>query len=107
MVTSLLLFSADTPLMVGILVMVIGVSLGFLVDPARPVTYWVAAVSVALTGLLVVALAPTAVLSTALLTVGFAFTTHVRDRRWPASLIPQQHEPRTPPPPPPSTSANG
>lgn len=100
----------DTPdisLIVGVYAVLIGTGWGILVDPLRPASYWIAAVSVALTGFLVAGLAPEAVVSAPLLVVAFTASAFARDRWWRRSLIARESPLRTPPPPPPSTSGSG
>lgn len=99
---------ADTPdltIVVSLYAALVGLGWGFLVDPLRPATWWVAVVSVVLTGFLLAGLAPDAVCAVPVLTFAFGTTSWARDRRWRASLIREPAEPRTPPPPPASASA--
>lgn len=94
-------------IVIGVYLCLIGIGWGVLVDPMRPLTYWVGAVSVGLTGFLVAGLAYDAAPAIPLLVVCFALTSYVRDRRWRASLITKGPRVRTPPPPPPSASGSG
>ncbi len=97
--------SASTAIVVGVYLSLMGIGWGVLVDPIRPLTYWISAVSVCLTGFLIAGLASDAAPTIPLLVVFFALTASLRERSWRASLIREERPTRTPPPPPPSASA--
>lgn len=99
--------TVDLGVIVGVYAALTGIGWGALVDPLRPISYWIAALSVMLTGFLIAGLAPDAPLSTPLLVMTFCVTSWARERRWRRSLIRNEHPDRTPPPPPPSTSSTG
>ncbi|MBB3157581.1 hypothetical protein FHS07_001265 [Microbacterium proteolyticum] len=99
--------TVDLAIIVAVYVAIIGTGWGLLIDPLRPATRWVAAVSVVLTGFLIAGLAPDAVLSVPVLITAFSATSWARERWWRAALIRNELPPRTPPPPLPSASANG
>ncbi len=90
----------DLTVVVTVYLALTGAGWGFLIDPLRPATRWVAVVSVVLTGFLTAYLAPDAVLSIPVLVIAFALASWIRDRRWRASLIREPAAPRTPSPPP-------
>lgn len=99
--------TVEPTVIVGVYAALIGIGWGALVDPLRPASWWIAVLSVVLTGLLIAGLAPDAAPWVPLIGLSFSSTAWGRDRLWRRSLIRQQHPVRTPPPPPPSASATG
>lgn len=99
--------TVDLGVIVGVYATLTGIGWGALVDPLRPISYWIAALSVMMTGFLIAGLAPDAAPWVPLIVLTFTGTAWGRERRWRRSLIRNEHPDRTPPPPPPSASATG
>ena len=96
----------DLSLIVTVFAALLGMGWGYLIDPARHSTHWIAVACASATGFLMSYLVPDAVLAVPVLVLTLASVTALRDKRWRASLIRTECPPRTPPPLPPSASGS-